>query len=162
VSDELLVAVVAGVSAVIGGIIGTVGAPLGKNWVARKESERIEAQETKRRDQERSDRAHAAREASIRRTLDAMVVAGENYEIAWTGYAHSPQGRPEVIRSTNAAWSASRELPSTIQAVVDQWKATFDAADMRYREGTPPPGLEAVRAEHARALEAVTSLLTVT
>jgi hypothetical protein len=162
-SDEVLVAAIGAVAGVVGGAIGAIASPIGKDWVARREFER-----QREREREEQERAGAARDAeartdAIRRTRAALTSAMTNYDLEWNGQVpdnDNNQGKPEAIRMSHAAWLASRELTDLVALeAVDRWKDALDNAEMSYRGGVPPRDIEALRALYTTALDALTGLM---
>jgi len=90
-----------------------------------------------------------------------MAKAMEDYNLEWRGLAGRQRGRPEVIRAANAAWVASREIHTgNVRTLVDVWKTAIDVADMQYREGRVPVGMDELQGRYVEAAEGLGALLS--
>lgn len=159
-SDQLVIAVIGALAGLIGGVIGAIAAPLGKDWVARQEADRIKRLDEERRAREATAAVIENRRRVAAAVLDHMGTAMENYALEWRGNAQSGQGRPRVISSATAAWNASTQLDDAeASGLVDAWKRQIDIADMGYRNGQPPPGIQDVEDAYRAAATALGQLL---
>lgn len=154
-SDAVLVAVVAAIAGVVGGLVGAIAAPIGKDWVARREFERTKARETegeKKRDQ-------AERAGQLLLVSERMAEAMQHYTAQWKGIA-AYRAQTEALRAGNEAWSVSRAVADEqLRQFVDDWKRQFDEVDMSYRNGNEPLTHDKVQGSYAAAAERLGELL---
>ena len=59
---EIVVALIAGIAGIIGGLIGAIASPLGKDWVAHREFERKQRQQEQNRSRSARDQMEAENE----------------------------------------------------------------------------------------------------
>jgi hypothetical protein len=160
-SDEVVVAIIGAGAGILGGVIGAIASPVGRDWVTRREHDRRLAAEASAT--ERADIAAAAeaRQAVLRTTMDEMANAMRQYELEWRGQARQNEGASEVIIAATAAWAKSRLIRSdTAKGLVDAWKSAIAGSDARYREGRPPADLAVVQLAYTQAAEYVSLLIS--
>ena len=169
-SDVVLVAVITAAAGVIGGIVGAIGSPIGKDWVSRREFERTSAREEAVREREAaelaaekkrqaSERAADQRRAASSETLQGMSDAMHHYDLAWRGRAAYDAGG-EALKAAAAAWNTSRRIEDqTGRNLVDGWRKGIDRVAMRYTGGPEPPDRENLLGLYTGAAEHLGELL---
>ena len=169
-AEDVTVALIAGVASIVGGLIGAIGSPLGKDWVNKRDHERtVEAEraaaarhsEAEREARAREDerRQAEARRSVTREVLDHIREARTQYEKEWSGHATGREGRTRVIEEVAAAWTVSRQLDDQeANEKIDSWRDALNRTDMRYRSGAEPPDLAQIRQLFDDATDAVTRL----
>ena len=171
-SDVVLVAVITAAAGVIGGIVGAVGSPIGKDWVSRREFERTAAREDaerqRRTTEEAAERKRQADErkaeqwrSAISDTLEQMSDAMAHYDLEWRGKAPmSDNAAGQALIAAAVAWRTSRGVgDDTARALVDEWKQAIDGADTTYRRGAEPQGRAELEDSYAKAAERLGELL---
>ena len=140
-SDAVWVAIISAVSALVGGIVGAIASPIGKDWVASRDFDRRAGRDRDQQQAKSAERSADEHRATIRGTLESMAQAMQNYGAEWRGIATHSAAAEEAHKAASAAWSTSRRLEDpTGRQLVDSWKQRFDVADMRYQGGSEPPG----------------------
>lgn len=159
-SETIWVAIVTAVAGIIGGVIGAIASPVGRDWVAKREDvrqrervreaherEQLAADTEDARQRERTRDTHererraaeeADRRAAVQETLNLIAEAMRHYEAEWRGIA-TYHAAVEARRAGNQAWVAAQALDDErCRESVADWKTLLEAADMSYREGAPP------------------------
>ena len=173
-SDAVWVTLITAVAGVVGGIVGSVASPLGKDWVSRREFERTSEREDAARKREATyqaaqgqrlsaEREAAARHARISQTLQHMSDAMAGYDLEWRGRAPGNENvGGEALKAAAAAWTASRAIvDAQARELVDRWREAFAGADMKYRSGAEPPGRQDLLSLYKTAAEVLGALLMV-
>lgn len=110
-------------------------------------------------DQANLDRRGDEQRAAIRETVAQMAEAMRHYELAWRGTA-AYRAETEALAAAARAGGRAREInDETSRSLVATWRQSLVDADMKYREGAPPPSLEELRARHEAASESLSELL---
>ena len=166
----VLVAVITALAGGIGGIVGAIGSPLGKDWVSRRDFERSSAREDAARERQSAEqaaerkrqaeeRAAEGRRTAVSETLQSMSDAMRHYNLEWRGKANYPADM-EALNGAAAAWKTSRGMEDQAgRDLVDQWREAIDRADMQYRSGSEPPGRQALERLYTSAAEHLGELL---
>ena len=169
-SDVVLVAVITAAAGVIGGIVGAIGSPIGKDWVSRREFERTSAREEAVREREAAElAAEKKRRLPSGRPTSAEPPAAKRSKgcrmpcttTIWRGEAGprtTQAGR--LSRLQAAAWNTSRRIEDqTGRNLVDGWRKGIDRVAMRYTGGPEPPDRENLLGLYTGAAEHLGELL---
>lgn len=110
-------------------------------------------------EQQTLDRREEQHRAAIRDTLAQMAEAMRHDELAWKGQA-TYHAEADGIAASAIVGSRAREVNDEVgRNLVETWRKAFVDADMKYRRGEPPPGLEELRAQYEAASDSLGALL---
>jgi hypothetical protein len=158
-SDAVLIAIITAAAGLIGGLVGALASPIGKDWVAKREFDRHRQLTATEKERDAQDASLKARREAIQSVIDGIAEAMQHYDAEWRGIANY-HAKTDALKAANRAWAEAQQLADPASRnLVSAWKRAIDTADMEYRSGSEPPSYSDLYALYVTAIGALTDAL---
>lgn len=86
-TDGIRIATITAIAGIVGGVMGALASPLGKDWVARRDFERRRVLDDVNRVRVATLAGDIRRREDVQRTLEHLAQAMQHYDAEWRGIA---------------------------------------------------------------------------